>query len=52
MKSTFFQVGKEGMSPKLVTYPAYNLNVSLPPILGVDQDIIQIYNHKSIEFLR
>ena len=48
MKSTFLQVGKEGVFPKLVQNPAYGLNVGLSGIFNIDQDIIQVYNNKDV----
>ena len=48
MKTTFLQVGKEGMLPELVQNPAYGLNVRLSGVFGIDQDIIQVYNNKYI----
>ena len=48
MKTTFLQVGKEGMLPELVQNPAYGLNVRLSGVFGIDQDIIQVYDDKYI----
>ena len=48
MKTTFLQVDKEKMLPKLVQNLAYSLNVRLSGIFGIDQDIIQVYNNKYI----
>ena len=42
MKSTFFQVGKERVLPKLVQNPVYGLNVRLSGVFGIDQKIIQV----------
>ena len=48
MKPTFLQVSKKRMLLKLVQNPAYGLNVRLPKVFGIDQDIIQVYNDKEI----
>ena len=48
MEPTFLQVGKKGVLPELVKYPAYDLNVRLSWVLSIDQYIIQIYNNKDI----
>ena len=48
MKSTFLQVGKEKMLPELVQNPAYGLNIRLPKVFCIDQDIIQRYDNKDI----
>ena len=48
MKPTIFQVGKKEVLPKFVQNPAYNLNVRLSGVFGIDQDIIQVYNDKDI----
>ena len=48
MKPTFLQVGEEEILPELVLNPAYDLNMRLSGIFGIDQDIIQVYNNKDI----
>ena len=48
MKSTFLQVGKKEVFPKLVQNPAYTLNVRLSGIFSIDQDIIQVYDDKNV----
>ena len=48
MKTTFFQVGKEGMLPELVQNPVYGLNMRLSGVFGIDQNIIQVYDNKNI----
>ena len=48
MKSTFLQVGKKRVLPKMVQNLAYGLNMRLSGIFNIDQDIIQIYNNKNI----
>ena len=48
MKPIFFQVGEEGVLPKLVQNPAYGLNMRLSRILNIDQYVIQIYDNKDI----
>ena len=37
------------MLPKLVQNPAYGLNMRLPKVFDINQNIIQIYNNKDIE---
>ena len=49
IKPILFQDGKEVMLQKLIKYLAYNLNMRLSPIFGINQDPIQIYNHKNIK---
>ena len=34
---------------ELVQSPTYGLNVSLPKVFNINQDIIQIYNNKNIK---
>ena len=52
MKLTFLQVGKEEMFLELVQNLAYDLNVKLPGVFNIDQDIIQVYDNKDIKFFR
>ena len=49
MKQTFLHVGKEKMLLELVQNPTYGLNVRLVWFLGINQDVIQIYNNKNIQ---
>ena len=40
MKLIFLQVDKEEMLPELVQNPVYGLNIKLPKVFSIDQDII------------
>ena len=48
MKPSFLQVGKEGVFLKLVQDPAYDLNMGLSGVFGIDQDIIKVYDDKNV----
>ena len=50
MKATLFENGKKAVFPQFVQHPADSIDVSLARIFGVNQDIIQINNHKNVEF--
>ena len=49
MKLTFLEVGKERILLKLVQNLVYGLNMRLPRVFGIDQDIIQVYDNKDIQ---
>ena len=50
MKITLFEIGKKAVFFWFVQHLLDSINVSLACILGVDQDIIQVNNHKNVEF--
>ena len=50
MKTTLFEFGKKAVFPQFVQHPADSINVSLAYILGVDQDVILVNNHKNVKF--
>ena len=49
MKSTFFQISIQREFLQLVKDPMHYLDVVFSLVLGIDKDIIQIYNDKDIE---
>ena len=52
MKLTFLQIGIQREFPQLVDNPTYYLNITFSLVFGVDENIIQIYNDKDMEFFR
>ena len=50
MKMTLFQVGKKAVFSQFVQHPSDSIDMSLACILGIDQDVIQVKDHKNVEF--
>ena len=50
MKSTCLQIGIQREFLQLIKNPIYCFNVAFSFVFGIDEDIIQIYNYKDIEF--
>ena len=50
MKTTFFEVGKKTVFPQFVQHLLDSINVSLASILSINQDVIQVNNHKNVKF--
>ena len=50
MKTTLFEVGKKAVFPQFVQHPLDSIDVSLACILSIDQDVIQVDNHKNVKF--
>ena len=49
MKSTLFQVGEQQELPELLQHPLYGRDVSISVIIGIDEDVVQIYDNKDIK---
>ena len=49
MEPTLLQIGKQVIFPLKVQYPPHDIHLTLTLILGVDENVIQIYNDKDIE---
>ena len=50
MKTTFFEFGKKAVFPQFVQHLLDKIDVSLACILSVDQNIIQVNDHKNVKF--
>lgn len=50
MKLILLQIDKKTMFLKVFKYPINGFYINLAGIFGLDQDVIQIYNDKNIEF--
>ena len=51
MKMAVFEIGKKAVFFQFLENQLNNIDVVLAFIFGLNQDIIQINNHKNVEFL-
>ena len=51
MESTLLQVGIQQELPELFQNPPYGCDVTIPIIISVNEDVIQIYDDKDVELL-
>lgn len=51
MEMTLFQISKKLIFLKLIQNLIYGLYIWLAEVFDIDQDILQVYNHKNIKLL-